>query len=184
LTVCQIHGGSAPQVKAAGERRLREEQARRAVATYGLPADIDPADALLAECHRTAGHVAWLRGMIADLDPDSLIWGETGRRYGHGPEGPIDVTDESATAHMWLDLYLKERAHLVKVCTAALAAGVAERQIRMVEAQAELLASGLRRMIDDIRGRLDLCEADVAVVTDCVAETLRRLDSPEPVGSR
>src|SRR6266511_3154403 len=53
--VCRHHGGSAPQAKAAVERRDERDEAERAVQTYGLPRDIAPDEALLEEVHRTAG---------------------------------------------------------------------------------------------------------------------------------
>src|SRR6266542_3662831 len=56
--VCRHHGGSAPQAKAAVERRDERDEAERAVQTYGLPRDIAPDEALLEEVHRTAGHAS------------------------------------------------------------------------------------------------------------------------------
>ena len=51
--VCEVHGGSASQVRAAADRRLAEVDARRAMATYGLPVDVEPVEALLEEiCHQ------------------------------------------------------------------------------------------------------------------------------------
>src|SRR6266540_1458607 len=49
--VCRHHGGSAPQAKAAVERRDERDEAERAVQTYGLPRDIAPDEALLEEVH-------------------------------------------------------------------------------------------------------------------------------------
>lgn len=59
---CSRHGGATKTHVVAARR----EQAVRAVATYGLPREIDPHAALLEELHRTAGHVAWL-GQISTL---------------------------------------------------------------------------------------------------------------------
>src|SRR4051794_592389 len=94
--VCLVHGGGAPQVKAAADRRVREGRARRDVETFGLPVEVDPAEALLEEVQRTAGHVAWLSEQVRGIDADDLIWGRTKTRQGRGAEGPIDVTDEAA----------------------------------------------------------------------------------------
>lgn len=51
--------------------------AEHAVATYGLPRDIDPSEALLDEVRWTAGHVSWLRDRIQELEQDALVWGVT-----------------------------------------------------------------------------------------------------------
>src|SRR5216110_3198844 len=54
---CKNHGGCTPTHVAAGTKALAEQ----AVATYGLPLDVSPTEALLDEVKWTAGHVAWLR---------------------------------------------------------------------------------------------------------------------------
>lgn len=47
---CKLHGGCTPtQVKTA-----RAEQARQAVAAFGLPLDVEPHEALREELHRAA----------------------------------------------------------------------------------------------------------------------------------
>ena len=50
---CKKHGGNTPTHRAAAEREIAEE----AVATYGLPREIGPVDAVLENLHLTAGHV-------------------------------------------------------------------------------------------------------------------------------
>ena len=119
--VCRHHGGSAPQAKAAVKRRDEQAEAERAVQTYGLPRDIAPDDALLEEVHRTAGHVAYLGALVSDLDQHGL------KQYATGESG---ATWERAS--VWVQMYRDERAHLVQVCRAALAAGLAERQGELV----------------------------------------------------
>ncbi len=138
---CKLHGGMAPSGRAAGQRNLRRKVMEDAVRTYGLPIDIDPGSALLEEVSRTAGHVRWLHDIVAGMDPEALIWGDkqTSHVEGVGPEGPVDqVTQvQSAGVHIWLELYLKEREHLRKVCTDALKAGIAERQVQLAEQAGE-----------------------------------------------
>jgi hypothetical protein len=150
--VCKTHGGSAKQVKAAAKRRLGEERARTAVATYGLPVEIDPGTALLEEVSRSAGHVRWLRDVVQELDADALVWGEktTSHQSGQSVEGPVDVTTNVSAAgvNVWLELYLKERDHLRKVCTDALKAGIAERQVQLAEQAGERAGQWLRASLD------------------------------------
>ncbi len=121
--VCKMHGGLAPQVRAAGERRLQEAAAEAAVATYGLPREVAADVALLEEVHRTAGHVAWLAAKVAQFGEDELTWGIVEEVDKRATEfGGVDTTSK-AQPSVWLELYQRERKHLAAVCKAALDAG-------------------------------------------------------------
>jgi hypothetical protein len=131
------------------------EAASDAVATYGLPREVEPAQALLEEVHRTAGHVAWLAQVINAGTPGDLSqWSEAGRK-----------------PSVFVDLYQGERAHLARVAKSALDAGIAERQVRMAEAQGELLAGVIRRVLD----ALDLTPEQAARVPQIVPAELRAI---------
>jgi hypothetical protein len=69
-----------------------------------------------------------------------------------GPEGPIDVTvtEVGPGVHEWLQLWHKERKHLVEVCRAALAAGVEQRRVEIIERQAEMLRTLVAGLADDL----------------------------------
>jgi hypothetical protein len=148
---CKLHGGSTPNHAKAAQR----EAASDAVATYGLPREVEPAQALLEEVHRTAGHVAWLAQVINAGTPGDLSqWSEAGRK-----------------PSVFVDLYQGERAHLARVAKSALDAGIAERQVRMAEAQGELLAGVIRRVLD----ALDLTPEQAARVPQIVPAELRAI---------
>jgi hypothetical protein len=193
--VCRAHGGGAPQVKAARARRDVEREAARQVATLGLPIDVSPTEALLQEVQWTAGHVHWLRQKVAELEEQvtgftapegqedeaeffshhpnhsrhGLVWGTTritDKRSGAEPG--ID-TVESSGPSVWYELYTRERAHLVMVCSAALKAGVEERRVRLAESQGDLVATAIRRILD----ALGLTEAQQALVGTVVPRELR-----------
>src|SRR6266702_1094833 len=68
---CRLHGGNTP----SHQRAAQLEQARRDVATYGLPREVAPDVALLEEVHRSAGHVAYLASRVAELGQDEVVWG-------------------------------------------------------------------------------------------------------------
>jgi hypothetical protein len=125
-------------VKAAAERRVEHAQAEQAVRTYGLPVDVAPEDALLEEVHRTAGHVAYLNGIIGDFSSKDELrqWASTGEEGGYWRQS------------VWVELYRHERAHLVAVCKAAISAGIEERRVQLAEKQGELVAELLRVAID------------------------------------
>ena len=148
-TVCYVHGGRAPQVKAAAARRLAAQAAEQAVRTLGLAADISPTEALLEEVRWTAGHVAWLRSRVQELEqhggePDPLVWGVTRVKEGGDDYG----TTSEAKPSIWYELYARERTHLIKVCDAAIRAGVEERRVRLAEQQGDLLALAIRQILE------------------------------------
>lgn len=161
---CKLHGGATtPHVTAA-----RTERARRAVATYGLPRDIDPAAALLEEVHRTAGHVAWLSSKVAELPEDDLVWGLVEETEKGATEFRGTDTTHAARPSVWLDLYQRERTHLVRVSKAALDAGVNERLVQLAEQQGTMLAEIIRRSADA------LLEETAALLDDTAADRVRQ----------
>lgn len=117
---CKLHGGCTPGQVAAAQR----EVARRAVVTYGLPLEVDPRDALLAEVHRCAGAVAWLAQRVGDLDETTLV-------AGGAFDGPSP----------WYVLLMRERRHAREVYRDAITAGIEERRIRLAEQQGAMLAA-------------------------------------------
>lgn len=112
------------------------------MSTYGDPIDIDPQEALLLEVQRTAGHVEWMRQLINSF-------GEKAQER-IGPDGEIGQGTETVLAQfsptlglapsVWLQIYQEERKHLVRASQAAIAAGVSERRVRVMEEQARHMA--------------------------------------------
>lgn len=150
---CKWHGGATPNQVKNAERQM----AQVAAVTYGAPREVDPAVWLLEEVARTAGIVDWLAGRIRELAPDALVQGVREIRSKIGPA--IDgaeraelerVTTVAQVPSVWLDLYLRERKHLVAVCRDTLAAGVQERQVRIAEETGMLLVSVLRGVLDEL----------------------------------
>lgn len=169
-TRCRKHGGATPRSKAAAERRLAEEAAAKAVQTYGLPVDVSPTEALLEEVRYTAGHVAWLRERVRELEAKDLVWGVTEQVDKNATEFPGLDRTEAARPNVWLDLYMRERKHLVDVTKAAISAGIEERRVKLAEAQGSLIAGVIRRILD----RLDLTKKQQGLVPVIVPEELRR----------
>lgn len=171
LDKCAIHCGlSKAERDEIAARYTAEQDARKAVETYGLPRDIDPVDALLEEVRYTAGHVAWLRQQVQALDPDALVWGVTEQVEKHATEFSGTDTTYAATVNAWLELYRWERRHLVDVTKAAISVGIEERRVRLEEAKGQVVAEVIRRIL----GRLDLSQAQAALVPRIVPEELRR----------
>jgi hypothetical protein len=147
---CRFHGGAAPQVRAAGERRIQAANAQLAAVTFGLSREVDPRDALLEEVYRTAGVVDWLQQKVRALQDDDVVWGVTEEVTKDSGEFPGVDTTRAAAVNVWVELYAKERKHLVDVCKAAVAAGLEERRVRLAEQQGAMLAGVIRAILGDL----------------------------------
>lgn len=151
--VCYYHGGTLPNVKIAAARNYIISKTAQQMKVYGVPVnDKDPFETLLEEISRTSGHVRWLEAKIAGLNEEALIWGKTLQESSTGddPKGNYEVTKHEATPHVWLQLYHKERAHLVNVCKVAIGAGIAERQVKLAEDQGALIVKIMQLSLNDI----------------------------------
>lgn len=167
--VCNTHGGSSPQAKAAAERRIQTAQATSAVVTFGLPREIDPRDALLEEVYRSAGAVDWLHLQVQALQAEDVVWGKTEEvDKGAGEFTGVDVTHKAAI-NVWVQLWMAERAHLVKVAKEAINCGIEERRVRLAEQQGSMLAGVIKAILGD----LDLSAEQSAKVATVVPRHLR-----------
>lgn len=169
--VCDTCGGRSPQAKAKAAERAMEQKALKAMETYGLPLDVSPGDALLNEVRYTAGHVAWLRERVRELEDRELVWGKTEQVDKQASEFTGVDTTEAAKPNIWLELYYRERKHLVDVAKAAIAAGIEERKVRLAEQQGALVASVIRHILAD----LELSREQKDRVPEVVPRHLRAL---------
>lgn len=166
IGACKLHGGRMPN----HQKAAKAEQARRAVVTYGLPREIDPAQALIEEVHRTAGAVSWLGAIVARTDEDDLVWGvaeETERPPSFGDDGELrggTETKRKAAPSVWLQLYQAERKHLVNVSREALGADAAGRVAAVFEQIGATYVALLERVLE----RLELTEEQRAMVPEVV----------------
>jgi hypothetical protein len=164
---CRMHlGKQAADV-------IAEAAARKAVETYGLPRDISPTDALLEEVRYSAGHVAWLRAKVAELEAADLVWGVTEKAEKNATEfAGTDVT-QSASVNTWLELYFRERKHLLDLTKTAISVGIEERRVKLAEAQGALMNDVIRRIL----ARLSLTPDQSVLLPVVVPEELRRAAS-------
>jgi hypothetical protein len=174
--VCASHGGKSRQNRAAGQRRETERKATAIMQTYGRPIDTNATEALLDEVKWTAGYVAWLREQVGKLDEAALIWGKTKTTIqdvvipGVGLD-QADGTTEEAKPHIYRQMLLEERRHLVDVCKAAISAGIEERRVHLAEQQGALVADVIKRILD----ALHLTPQQLSLVPEVVPTALRLL---------
>jgi hypothetical protein len=142
--VCFHHGGAFPSAIKAARRKVdlvvSESKLGRLVRTLGTPEAIDPGEYLLQELYRTNGHVHWLAEQFAfeapeDVSEAFVAFKRQAEVTGVGSKEVEEMRTLARQTHsgLWLDLYLKERAHGVKVAQAAISAGVEERYVRLAE---------------------------------------------------
>lgn len=170
--VCRNHGGASPQAKAAAERRLAHDELEKAVVTYGLPRDVTPEEALLDEVRWTAGHVAWLRERVQATEADALSWGRSSEVAKGSGEFPGTDTTHAAAPPVLLEMYQRERRHLLDVCKVAIQAGIEERRVRLAERYGSQLAAVVQAILDDLRLSAEQWER----VPEVVPRMLRAVD--------
>lgn len=171
-TVCAMHGGKAPQVQAAVERRRQERAAMVAVESFGLPREVDPHTALLEELHRTAGAVQWLGAVVADIERAELVWGKVKETRGTQLEkGTDNGVTYQAGPNAFVELWQRERKHLVDVAKKCVDVGIEERRVRLAESAGQQLASVVRAVLD----RLELTDEQRGLALVVVPEEFRNL---------
>lgn len=134
---CKWHGGNSPNgIKHAKQQEALDELAEfklEQIRTFGHDVDIDPVTALTQEVRRGAGVVKYLAEKVADL-PESELFTQTV----HG-----------MITNPLIGLYQHERGMLVQAAKIALAAGVAERQVKLAEDQGRLMATLIMAVLLD-----------------------------------
>lgn len=159
MTVCAMHGGKAPQARAAAERRLAASKLAREVEAAGRlgggEVDVDPAEAMLAMVREAAWNVAVLRDLVAQLEArvgsaSAVVEGEAA----HGPvpaiAGLLGSTAKAleAAPHVLVKMYDDEREKLVRWSKMCREAGVDEAVAAAQVREADALVGVLRGVTD------------------------------------
>lgn len=150
---CRLHGGASP----SGILSAGIELARREAGVMGVPIPLDPHEALALCVSIAASQVDFYRRQLAALQLDELVGhpetfkSRTGGGDGEGEGGTTTEHVRLAVApHVWLRLHDEAVASLARFAKLAADAGVEERQARLGEQQAELIADVLTAMLDGL----------------------------------
>jgi hypothetical protein len=146
-SVCRMHGGAAPQVRAAGQRREATAEFLRTFGDVDGPQE-DPAVVVSRLIRQASGHVAWLLERVQETEAEALVWGLTSQVDKGATEFPGVDSTYSAAVNGWVRLYGEERDRLLKMCDLAARMGVQERLVRLSEIQTEALFAILGRAFD------------------------------------
>lgn len=120
-TRCRMHGGSAPQVRKASQRRINEAYTLKSARRYGRPRPVTAADALEEELHRTQGHIDWLCEQVAiNEDPG------------------------------WMAVYQSERAHLSRLSHQIISSKADERRAVLAEQGLAALETALAGILGEL----------------------------------
>ena len=117
---CARHGGLTPSHKRAAEVEL----AKQAAAKYGLPVDVDPAEAMMRAVAVSYGSVLYMEAAVAALDK------------------PWTEGEDGGKPHVAWTMLMAERKQHTDICRDALRAGVERRNIELQEGMARKLVEG------------------------------------------
>jgi hypothetical protein len=127
--VCPAHGGNAPQIRAAAERRRQAEAIGEATQFYAIPVESDPNTAMNDLLRVKTGEVLYLKTLVNGLDEDDLK--------------QIDRSGSFEKPAVWVEMLWVAQRDLREICRVMFDVGFAERQARYVDSQAMLLQAGL-----------------------------------------
>lgn len=164
---CKLHGGSTETGTKAAKREEVEVKAQRMVELAGV--DQDPFEHLLETLYRAAALERVWGQMVGELDElaeeenaDSRSRGELGYEMDTDEKSPYELLVRAKDRLLALDRHgqagvhpfvtkleeaIDRRAKVAKMCVDA---GVAERQVRLAEGQAHLLATAIKGIIIDL----------------------------------
>lgn len=121
---CKRHFGNTPAHQRSGARLMIAGEARKICEAKGInPDDVSPEQVMMEELARSYAIVNYLE---SETDTMAAMWPE------------------------WQAVLLAERKHQMDVAKVMIAAGIAERSVRIIEDQARVLGYAIRAILDDL----------------------------------
>lgn len=119
-------------MRKAADAKVASAELEKVARTYGVPREVGVIDRLLQEWHRLNGIVAWLGAQVAALGEDQLAW--------------VDKKDTPQVDGL-VSLFQEERRQLVGLGVQLVRLGFEERQQKVQEGQARVLAEAMLRVL-------------------------------------
>lgn len=111
--------------------------------------NMSPWDAILSEVRRSAYRAAWLDERIdIDVRRERSLMETNGEGFEDLVKFEYAVRLRSGELREWIEQSRKERAHLTKVAADAVRAGLSEKYIDSLRAEAQMIAQALTKALD------------------------------------
>lgn len=186
--VCRTHGAAAPQTKVKAAEKVAIEKLRRTVAhlaSYDPESVVTPVQEMLHLVRESSSNVAFLGQLVRDLpiypSPGEWVEGADKPYYRQGDPGIYGPTYHQsgiptgeAKPHVLVVMYNEERDRHRANLKAAIDAGIEERRLQLLEADAERLFSG----VGEAMRAAELTPAQVEAFKRALADSLRRSEPP------
>lgn len=142
-TVCKLHGGGAPQVRALAE--VRSE-----VLNWKLgDATVDPGETLLRLLSQSRWRAERYAARLAEIvEEHGLEEALVGESWVMSDNGTLQKVGEYVKGLATLEA--QERDRCARFATQAIAAGLAERTVRLAERQTEIAEKALLAALEDL----------------------------------
>lgn len=141
---CANHGGKTQ----SGEQFAADQVA----ILLGAELQMEPHDALLLTVRRAANWEAFCAIEVAKLNDDDLVVTHRHEREAWGGDNATSYVDTTSAAelHIWVREHQKALDQLARLAKTAIDAGVAERQVRLLEQNAGELATWLSPLLTEL----------------------------------
>lgn len=116
---------------------------------YSGELNVSPWDAILSEVRRSAYRAAWIDERV-DLEAkrERALIDSDGSDFEKATDYEIAVRIRGDELRQWIEQSRKERSHLTKVAADAVRAGLSERYIDSLRAEAQMIAQALSKALD------------------------------------
>lgn len=171
--VCRAHGGAAPQVKARAAVRAE-------VMAWGLgDTHIDPGEILLRLVSQSAARVARYSRELEQLvdkhggSLETALIGDSMMLTNSG-----DTVKVGEYIRGLAELEARERDRCANFAAKAVAAGLAERQVRLAEQQAALIVSTIDAVLEQLQLTVEQ-RATVPAIAERVLRAQAQIEAPK-----
>lgn len=111
--------------------------------------NVNPWDAILGEVRRSAYRAAWIDERVdIDVRRERQLMESNGVDFEKQTDFELAVRIRSSELREWIEQSRKERQHLTKVAADAVRAGLSERYIDSLRAEAQMIAQALTKALD------------------------------------